>query len=92
MEPRATTANVCIKSDSPRTRAVHVAVIFILHRAQEVLARLQVGADRYSCFLRAFLRPLNLQVGADVRLRRFLSFAFPGECPLTGQAYVLLRH
>jgi len=70
---------------------MHVAVIFILYRTQEVSARLQLGADRYFRFLRAFLRPLNLQVGADVRLRRFLSFAFPGECPLTGQAYVL-RH
>lgn len=71
---------------------MHVAVIFILYRAQEVSARLQLGADRYSRFLRAFLRPLNLQVGADVRLRRFLSFAFPGECPLTRQPYVPLRH
>lgn len=92
IKSRAATANGAHKKWQSANSAVHVAMIFILYCAQEVSARLQLGADRYSRFLRAFLRPLNLQVGADVRLRRFLSFAFPGECSLTGQPYVPLRH
>lgn len=54
--------------------------------SQGVSTRLKLEADRYSQFLRDFLRPLNLQVGAHVCLSRFLSFALRSPDTLTSSS------
>lgn len=87
--PRATTARSISWKIANSTAQVWQWLFTF--RTQGVSPRLKLEADRYSHFLRDFLRPLNLQVGVDVCLRRFLSFAFLAS-PLTGHAYVLFRH